>query len=150
WVTVGFFEVNQETVTSIPANAAPGNGVQVRQVSLGQEIGRADNRNVRHRMFAIVDRSNFLPVASTASTNPQAVAAGAAVITPAAMTGTSADGTTWRIGVGTVLTVDSGVNQETVTVTAVTATTFTATFAKAHAVGFPIVAAGNANTQPIF
>jgi hypothetical protein len=44
WVTVGFFEVNQ---------VDPASG----RVWLGQEIGRAEGRHVRHRMFAIVDRS---------------------------------------------------------------------------------------------
>src|SRR6185369_573933 len=41
WVTVGFFEVD-----------ASGNVVQ--------EIGKYENRNVRHRMFAIVDRSQLV------------------------------------------------------------------------------------------
>jgi hypothetical protein len=40
WVTVGFFEVD-------------GAG------RIGAEIGRADGRHKRHRMFAIIDRTNF-------------------------------------------------------------------------------------------
>ena len=44
WLTVGFFEVNY---------VDPSSG----RVYLGQEIGRSEGRNVRHRMFAVVDRS---------------------------------------------------------------------------------------------
>jgi hypothetical protein len=43
---VGFFEV----VEGLDANGLP---VQ----RLGAEVGRAQNRHVRHRMFAIIDRS---------------------------------------------------------------------------------------------
>jgi hypothetical protein len=49
WITVGFFEVDA-------------------QGRLGAEVGKADGRQVRHRMFAIVDRSVhdfFSPIAQT-------------------------------------------------------------------------------------
>jgi hypothetical protein len=57
-------------------------------------------------------------------------AAGAATITPASMA---------NISVGTSLLVDTGASQETVVVTAVTATTFTATFANTHSSTWNIV-----------
>ena len=67
---------------------------------------------------------------TTATAN---IAAGTRTVTPAEMT---------NIAVGSLLAVDSGDSQETVIVTTLTATTFTAVFGKAHNGGstaFPIV-----------
>jgi hypothetical protein len=52
WLTVGFFEVAQD----VNGNYV---GEQVRPVKLGAEVGKAEGRNVRHRLFAIVDRTNL-------------------------------------------------------------------------------------------
>lgn len=59
------------------------------------------------------------------TTVANAISAGSQTVTPASMAGIIA---------GSVLTIDDGSRQEQVVVTAVTATTFTATFAQAHSV----------------
>jgi outer membrane protein OmpA-like peptidoglycan-associated protein len=69
------------------------------------------------------------PFMTISATN---VSIGSLAITPTAMSGTTATGARWSIKVGMSLTIDTGANQEETTVTAVTPTTFTANFAKAH------------------
>jgi hypothetical protein len=141
WLTVGFFEVLDD---SDPA----------RPPKLGREIGRSENRHVRHRMFAILDRTNltFNP------TNPQTpgatpffmdvlssvAAPGQATITLPAVSGKYED-MPFNIQVGDQLLIDVGSNQETITVTGVNAAaqSITATFAKAHqSVGVAITNVG--------
>src|SRR5262249_38870756 len=50
WVTMGFFEVDDTTID-------PGTGKPYNPPRIGAEIGRADNRQIRHKFFAIVDRT---------------------------------------------------------------------------------------------
>lgn len=61
WLTVGFFEV-------ISPPGAP--------IQFGQEIGRADGRNIRRRMFAVIDRSTMkAAIPGTLATNMTPIAA---------------------------------------------------------------------------
>ena len=131
WLTVGFFEVTDETT---------------RPVKLGAEIGRSEGRHIRHRMFAIVDRSELAIVRMAAGS---AVAVpGAATVRVAATSGIGAGGQPWSISVGCTLAVDTADNEESVVVTDVTPTTFTATFTRPHDKGFVIRRRGNPGPQP--
>lgn len=60
------------------------------------------------------------------------VAPGVAVVVPTTMSGRAATGARWTIRVGSPLSIGTGATREDVTVTAVTANSFTATFANAH------------------
>jgi hypothetical protein len=144
FLTVGFFEVNDDTT---------------RPVSLGAELNRSENRHVRHRMFAIVDRTamtwfsyptnfntpaiTFLTGSSTQATLP---------IPPAAQRIDPRTGRPWTIVPGMVLNIDQNTSQqqyaeENVVVTAVDNNplnpTFTATFTKQHNANAPIKCYGN-------
>jgi hypothetical protein len=137
WLTVGFFEVTDDTT---------------RPVKLGAELGRAENRHVRHRMFAVVDRTNLM-VFSTRSETPVTVPAGqprvTASVRPAQMTGTGRNGRPWGIRAGSTLVVEpGGGNEETVVVEATTPTTFTATFTKPHPEGFTVTSRGSPGPWP--
>ncbi len=143
WLTVGFFKV--EDATSRP-------------VKLGEEIGKAQGRNVRHRMFAIVDRTNIpLPVA--VGTTSQAFAAGGQQVTLPTLGGVlnlSApfDDMTWEWSIkqGTWLLVDAGTAaEEYVQVTAVAAgSAVVVNFMQPHAKGASIYVAGYNGPQPKF
>jgi hypothetical protein len=136
WVTVGFFRVLDDTV---------------RPVKLDGEINIQQNKNIRHRFFFVLDRSKMTiaPVLGNATT---AVAQPLAPTTvTATLSGTTATGIPWSIQTGTVLTVDGGTpNEETVIVSAVTATGFTATFQNPHSAGFAYTIPGNPGPQSGF
>ena len=129
WVTVGFFEVVDESTTP---------------PKLGAEIGRSEDRHIRHRMFAIVDRTN-LEVFSTTSTadvigRPEG---NAAPVQLTRMAGTvEHSGFAWNVQPGSVLVYqpnDPLGNEETVVVRADN----TATFRKSHPTGCRVVSRGN-------
>ncbi|HEV3256421.1 MAG TPA: hypothetical protein VG013_06020 [Gemmataceae bacterium] len=141
FLTVGFFQVIDNT-TSPP--------------KLGPEVGTATNQNVRHRMFAIVDRSTLALAPQLATglnmqppqlTNNQPTQM---TVTVDNMSGTTSNNVPWQIAQGSTLVVDSGANQETVVVTAVNGNKFQATFIRNHPANFGITIPGNPGPQPGF
>jgi hypothetical protein len=142
WLTVGFFEVLDDS----NANAPP---------KLGQEIGRSENRHIRHRMFAIVDRTNMTLdpnnqgnagprpwfINSMTAVTASQVGAATNIVIPASAFNNYEEAT-WSITTGNKLVVDTGNNQETVQVTGVAnvgqGLQITATFTKPHDIGFPV------------
>ena len=126
-MTVGFFQVMD------PTQSPP---------KLGPEIGRSEGRQVRHRMFAIVDRTNLhvyrtttLPtwsVTVTPATGPQPAPI---QLTQMGLVANSSTGVTWQVQAGMRLVYEPGTpNEETVVVQNATppATGFVATFTKTH------------------
>src|SRR5439155_12083332 len=136
--TVGFFEVND--ATTVP-------------IRLGAELRRAENRHVRHRMFAIVDRSQLVqifPAGQRPVTSATPIPTpGPATVLPTAMGGQVSTTATWTIRPGTVLSVrgpgpSGAIGEESVVVSAVGPNWFTATFAGTYPRGLTsITAYGN-------
>jgi hypothetical protein len=138
---VGFFEVTDDSA---------------RPVKLGAEIGRAENRHVRHRMFAIVDRSQLTlsgEVAFATYSSTAVPAHGPARVAVPQLSGGS-EGIPWKIQIGSRLVVDVGPKQEVVRVEEVNPSesppTFLAAFQKEYAAGFLITNMGNPGPQVQF
>ncbi len=138
WVTVGFFEVNDDA--SMP-------------VKLGAEIQGPNGPPLRHHFFAIVDRSDLPRVFPVVGQSPVTSAtpvptAGPAVVAPTQMGGVC-PAYQWNIRPGAVLQITGpdatgALATEQVVVTATTATTFTAVFSRAYPSGFTsIIGRGN-------
>jgi hypothetical protein len=135
YLTVGFFTVTNDQTTP---------------VQLGAEVGRAENRQVRHRMFAIVDRSNLTnfttmstgPITPVIGNNatalppspPQAAVPQLQNIPVIANSTNPNTGRKWQLQQGMYLTFDPNTNnEETVIVQpGAQAGTWTAAFALSH------------------
>jgi hypothetical protein len=163
WLTVGFFEVRDDSNPNLPPQ-------------LGKEIGSAEGRVKRYRMFAVVDRTR-LTVATDPNSGPSpAVIPGTPGPRPYfidALTSVTGSGIeepvkvavlsgkyeelSWQIQAGDRLIVDTGANQEVITVTRTApgdqfGDYFYAVFRKPHAVGFCVSNGlpGNPGPQPRF
>lgn len=141
WLTVGFFEVEDDTKTP-PV--------------LGAEVGASEGRNIRHRMFAIVDRTNMQLFATQNSQgtpitgSPQGSLQNFVLNTNS---GSTQSGVNWQVAVGSSLVFDPNDpngNEETVVVSKVDTTNpppmppiYTATFYRSHAGSCPVISRGN-------
>lgn len=159
WLTVGFFAVEDDT--QIPPK-------------LGAEIGVEEGRNIRHRMFAIVDRTN-LQIFQTTST---AAVSGSPIGTPSQTfsltqsqtpswnfnlnnnnTVTTPSGVTAQLQAGSVLVFepnDPNGNEETVVIQTVIPPPraanpyqYQATFYKNHVAGCTVISRGNPGPQSV-
>ena len=119
WITTGYFEVTNDS-------AQP--------PTLGLEIGKADGINIRHRMFAIVDRTNMVTGVGASIVNVPGNG-----FVAIAVNLTHPNGKTIGIQNGMILTFDPNTdNEETVEVA-----NGGATFTKPHAANCTIINRGN-------
>jgi hypothetical protein len=144
WVTVGFFRVPDKNVHVDNQPTGP--------VKLAEEIGFATGTNIRHRLFAVVDRSRL-----TLDSKPltKITTAVAQVNQPLTVAVAAASGNAgynaqpWAIQAGSILVIDVGTSsEETVVVQQVAGTSITTSFSKAHAAGATVNIPGNPGPVP--
>src|SRR5262249_622401 len=137
-----------------------------RPPGVGEETGKAENRHMRHRMFAVVDRSRLTldPDPNNAgqagplpffieSQSPVEVGGVQRPRVRVPLLAGRYDGVEWGIANGTRLVVDAGMRQERVTVSGNPAgSQFEADFVTTHPRGFAISNAvlGHPGPQPRF
>jgi hypothetical protein len=142
WWTVGYFQVVDESV---------------RPARLGGEIGRSQNRQIRHRFFAIIDRSALQLFRTQVAPFTSVNAGNNQMMTVQNFNGVLANGQAWSIQPGMLLNIDfGGPNAEVVVVQSVIPPTgstpgaFMANFAYSHAAGASISCGGNPGPQPLY
>ena len=130
WLTVGFFQVIDDTVQPI---------------KLGAEVNLAQGTNIRHHMFAIVDRTQIQTFSTTTSGVAQSPAPGpqvaiglAANPVPRARTGRS-----WQVWPGSILVYEPNTPNEETVIVGGTAANPTANFTLIHMSGAPVISRGN-------
>ena len=122
WMTIGYFEVTDR---------------DARPIKLGKELGIDDGTNMRHRFFAVVDRTNltidpanprlqgprpiffsYEPVPTASASDPTTPGVVTAVIPAVSFDGTVLrglyDDSVWELRTNDRLLMDVGVNQESV------------------------------------
>ena len=125
WITTGYFEV-------IDDSAQP--------PTLGAEIGKLDGINIRHRMFAIVDRTNM--VTGVGASNVPVPALG--LVSGFVANLTHPNGKITALQNGMILTFDPNTdNEETVQLSDVGGGVLGAIFTKTHAANCTIINRGN-------
>lgn len=146
WVTVGFFEVTNDTTQPI---------------QLGAEMRWGDGQTIRHKMFALVDRTQMQVWPTTNAAGQPLCKLGAAVNGDGTaqavnlLNEANAPATTnpiqnpltgrgWVPTPGAIITIDPDTdNEETVELSSPAAGTFQAVFRRSHAAGATVISRGN-------
>jgi hypothetical protein len=140
WLTVGFFEVTNATTTP---------------PQLGAEVARAEGRNVRHRMFAIIDRTNLAAFQTTVGSGGITTTGTATSINLSGMAPSSytlIDSRTGRtlnlmpsgtLISGLQLVYDPGTDKEEIVTVTNSSGTLQGTFVNTHLQGATVIIRGN-------